>query len=165
LDRIAAGRGKDGERLARLPEGPVLLVEDDVSDYRLIQRAFAKIKLGVPMIRLSHGDDAVSYLAGDAPYENRSLHPLPSLILLDIKLPRRSGFEVLDWIRTQRSALRRIPIIMLTSSNHQVDVNKAYDLGVNSYLVKPSNNSELEELMSTFQAYWLELNEGPNLWG
>lgn len=165
MDRIAAGRGKDGERLARLPEGPVLLVEDDISDYRLIQRAFAKIKGGVPMIRLSHGDDAVAYLAGDAPYENRSLHPLPSVILLDIKLPRRSGFEVLEWIRTQESALKRLPIIMLTSSTHQVDVKKAYDLGVNSYLVKPSNSSELEELMSTFQTYWLELNEGPNLWG
>jgi CheY-like chemotaxis protein len=148
-----------------MPEGPVLLVEDDVSDFRLIQRTFAKIKSGVPMIRLTHGDDAVAYLAGDPPYENRTLHPLPSVILLDIKLPRRSGFEVLEWIRTQESELKRVPIIMLTSSNHQVDVNKAYDLGVNSYLVKPSNNSELEELMSTFQTYWIELNEGPKLWG
>jgi CheY-like chemotaxis protein len=165
LDRIAAGRRREGERLARTPEGPVLLVEDDVSDFRLIQRAFAKVKIGVPMIRLTHGDDAVAYLAGDAPYENRSLHPLPSVILLDIKLPRRSGFEVLEWIRMQDSALKRVPIIMLTSSSHQLDVNKAYDLGVNSYLVKPSNSSELEELMSTFQTYWIELNEGPNLWG
>jgi CheY-like chemotaxis protein len=144
-------------------DGPVLLVEDDVSDFRLIQRAFAKIKAGVPMIRLTQGDEAVSYLAGDAPYENRSLHPIPSVILLDIKLPRRSGFEVLEWIRTQESALKRLPIIMLTSSNHEVDVNKAYELGVNSYLVKPSNNSELEQLVSKFQNYWLKLNEGPHL--
>jgi CheY-like chemotaxis protein len=144
-------------------DGPVLLVEDDVSDFRLIQRAFAKIKTGVPMIRLTQGDEAVSYLAGDAPYENRSLHPIPSVILLDIKLPRRSGFEVLEWIRTQESALKRLPIIMLTSSNHEVDVNKAYELGVNSYLVKPSNSSELEQLVSKFQNYWLKLNEGPHL--
>lgn len=146
-------------------DGPVLLVEDDVSDFRLIQRAFAKIKPFVPMLRLTHGDDAVSYLAGDAPYENRSLHPVPSVLLLDIKLPRRSGFEVLEWIRAQGSDLRRLPIIMLTSSGHQADVNKAYELGVNSYLVKPSNNSELEQLVSTFRTYWLELNEGPNLCG
>lgn len=145
-----------------MPDGPVLLVEDDVSDFRLIQRAFAKIKPSVPMIRLTHGDEAVAYLAGDAPYENRSLHPSPCVLLLDIKLPRRSGFEVLEWIRTQRSALKRLPIIMLTSSSHQVDVNKAYELGVNSYLVKPSNNSELEQLLATFQAYWLELNEAPH---
>ena len=72
---------------------------------------------------------------------------------------------MLEWIRMQDSALKRVPIIMLTSSSHQLDVNKAYDLGVNSYLVKPSNSSELEELMSTFQTYWIELNEGPNLWG
>lgn len=141
--------------------GPVLLVEDDTSDFRLIQRAFAKIRPSVPMIRLSHGDDAVAYLAGDAPYENRSVHPFPCVILLDIKLPRRSGFEVLEWIRSHESTLKRVPIIMLTSSNHHVDVDKAYDLGVNSYLVKPSNNSELEQLVSTFRAYWVELNQGP----
>jgi len=63
----------------------------------------------------------------------------------------------------QDSALKRIPIIMLTSSSHQVDVNKAYELGVNSYLVKPSNNSELEQLVSAFRTYWMELNEGPKL--
>lgn len=143
--------------------GPVLLVEDDTSDFRLIQRAFAKIRPNVPMIRLSHGDDAVAYLAGDAPYENRSVHPFPCVILLDIKLPRRSGFEVLEWIRSQDSTLKRVPIIMLTSSSHHVDVNKAYDLGVNSYLVKPSNNSELEQLVSTFRAYWVELNQGPTV--
>jgi CheY-like chemotaxis protein len=143
--------------------GPVLLVEDDISDFRLIQRAFAKIRPNVPMIRLSHGDEAVAYLAGDAPYENRSLHPFPCVILLDIKLPRRSGFEVLEWIRSQDSTLKRVPIIMLTSSNHHVDVNKAYELGVNSYLVKPSNNSELEQLVSTFREYWVELNQGPTV--
>ena len=146
-----------------MSEGPVLLVEDDVSDFRLIQRAFAKIKPSIPMLRLTHGDEAVAYLAGDAPYENRSLHPIPCVLLLDMKLPRRSGFEVLEWIRMQDSALKRIPIIMLTSSSHQVDVNKAYELGVNSYLVKPSNNSELEQLVSAFRTYWMELNEGPKL--
>jgi len=146
-----------------MTNGPVLLVEDDVSDFRLIQRAFAKIRPTVPMIRLSHGDEAVAYLAGDAPYENRSLHPFPCVILLDIKLPRRSGFEVLEWIRSQESTLKRVPVIMLTSSNHHVDVNKAYELGVNSYLVKPSNNSELEQLVSTFREYWVELNQGPTV--
>jgi CheY-like chemotaxis protein len=146
-----------------MSEGPVLLIEDDVSDYRLVQRAFAKMKPSMPMIRLTHGDEAVAYLAGEAPYENRALHPFPSVILLDIKLPRRSGFEVLEWVRMQESRLKRLPIIMLTSSRHQVDVNRAYDLGVNSYLVKPSNNSELERLASTFHAYWMEVNANPDL--
>ena len=146
-----------------MSEGPVLLVEDDVSDFRLIQRAFAKMKPSIQMFRLTHGDEAVAYLAGDAPYENRSLHPIPCVVLLAIKLPRRSGLEVLEWIRTQESELKRLPIIMLTSSKHQLDVNKAYDLGVNSYLVKPSNNSELEQLVSAFRNYWIDLNEGPTL--
>jgi CheY-like chemotaxis protein len=115
------------------------------------------------MIRLTHGDEAVAYLAGEAPYENRALHPFPSVILLDIKLPRRSGFEVLEWVRMQESRLKRLPIVMLTSSRHRVDVNRAYDLGVNSYLVKPSNNSELERLASTFHAYWMEVNANPDL--
>jgi DNA-binding response OmpR family regulator len=148
-----------------MSNGPVLLVEDDVSDYRLIQRAFAKIRPFVRMFRLSHGDEAVDYLAGDGPYENRSVHPVPCVILLDIKLPRRSGFEVLEWIRAQKSDLKRLPIIMLTSSGHQADVNKAYELGVNSYLVKPSNNSELEQLVSAFRNSRLELNAGPNVCG
>lgn len=146
-----------------MADGPVLLIEDDASDFRLVQRAFAKLKPSVPMIRLTHGDEAVAYLAGESPYENRALHPIPSVILLDIKLPRRSGFEVLEWIRTQESRLKRVPIVMLTSSRHQVDVNRAYDLGVNSYLVKPSNTSELEQLASTFHAYWLEANANPDL--
>ena len=149
--------------MTRMSEGPVLLIEDDVSDFRLVQRAFTKIMPNVPMVRLAHGDEAVAYLAGEAPYEDRALHPIPSVVLLDIKLPRRSGFEVLEWVRTQESHLKRLPIIMLTSSRHQVDVNRAYDLGVNSYLVKPSNNSELEQLASTFHAYWLEMNASPDL--
>jgi len=86
--------------LTRMSEGPVLLIEDDVSDFRLVQRAFTKIMPNVPMVRLAHGDEAVAYLAGEAPYEDRALHPIPSVVLLDIKLPRRSGFEVLEWVRT-----------------------------------------------------------------
>src|ERR1041385_3633206 len=132
--------------------GPVLLVEDDVSDFRLIQRAFAKIKPFVLMLRLPHRDDAGAYLAGEAPYENRSLHPVPCVLLLDIKLPRRSGFEVLEWIRAPETELKRLPILLLTSSGHQADVNKAYELGVTSYLVKHRNTTELEQLSATFRS-------------
>jgi CheY-like chemotaxis protein len=148
-----------------MPEEPILLVEDDPSDFRLIQRAFERANLAIPMIRLTHGDDAVAYLAGDAPYENRGAYPVPAIILLDIKLPRRSGFEVLEWIRKRPSALRRIPVVMLTSSRHSADINRAYDLGANSYLVKPSSTADLEELASNFKSYWLRLNEAPDLHG
>ena len=148
-----------------MAEGPILLVEDDPSDFRLIQRAFSKLPIELKVIRLSNGDEAVAYLAGDAPYDNRGSHPMPSMVLLDIKLPRRSGFEVLEWLRRQRSALKRLPVVMLTSSRHSVDINRAYDLGANSYLAKPDSASALENLASRFQEYWLTLNEPPDLHG
>ena len=143
----------------------VLLVEDDPADVRLIQRAFSKLQTKVTMTRLTNGDDAVDYLSGEGPYENRAAYPLPSIVLLDIKLPRRSGFEVLDWLRKQKTPLRRLPVVMLTSSKHSADVNRAYDLGANSYLAKPETPMGLNDLASHFQTYWLDLNEEPELHG
>ena len=148
-----------------MAKGPVLLVEDDPSDARLIQRAFGKLDATLAMIRLTNGDDVVSYLSGEAPYENRTTYPLPSIVLLDIKLPRRSGFEVLQWLRRQPTALNRLPVVMLTSSRHSVDINRAYDLGANSYLSKPETAFQLEELAMRFQSYWLGINESPDLLG
>lgn len=144
---------------------PVLLIEDDPSDVRLIQRAFNRLSESIDMFRLRDGDEAVAYLSGVAPYENRAAHPMPSVILLDIKLPRRSGFEVLEWLRAHPSALSRLPVVVLTSSNHSVDINRAYDLGANSYLVKPGTNAQLDQLASEFRTYWLKLNEYPTLHG
>lgn len=148
-----------------MAKGPVLLVEDDPSDARLIQRAFSKLDARVAMIRLTNGDDVVSYLSGEAPYENRTTYPLPCIVLLDIKLPRRSGFEVLQWLRRQPTAVNRLPVVMLTSSRHSVDINRAYDLGANSYLSKPEAASQLEQLATRFQSYWLGINESPDLLG
>ncbi len=140
----------------------ILLVEDDPADSRLIQRALGKAELTEPVLRLTNGEDAIAYLRGDAPYDNRRLYPLPSMILLDIKLPKRNGFEVLEWVRKQLTDLKRIPVIMLTSSKHAVDVNRAYDLGVNSYLVKPDNSEQLRSLARLLKDYWLVVNEPPS---
>ncbi len=148
-----------------MTKGPVLLVEDDPSDARLIQRAFGKVDATIAMIRLTNGDDVVSYLSGESPYDNRTTYPLPSIVLLDIKLPKRSGFEVLQWLRRQPTAVNRLPVVMLTSSRHSVDINRAYDLGANSYLAKPETASQLEQLATQFQSYWLKVNESPDLHG
>lgn len=148
-----------------MSEAPVLLVEDDPSDARLIQRAFDKLPAKIPVIRLTNGDEAVSYLAGDAPFDNRAAYPLPKVLLLDIKLPRRSGFEVLQWIRKQRSGLHRMLVVVLTSSSHSVDIERAYDLGANSYLTKPENSTDLLQLCSEVTSYWLSLNQPPDLAG
>lgn len=146
-----------------MSNGSVLLVEDDPSDFRLIQRAFHKLAERFEMFRLTNGDDVIAYLAGEGPYENRAAHPIPSMLLLDLKLPRRSGFEVLEWVRQQASALSRLPVVVLTSSRHSTDINRAYDLGANSYLVKPETSGQLEELATQFRSYWLSLNEFPSL--
>jgi CheY-like chemotaxis protein len=140
-----------------------LLVEDDPTDFRLIQRAFGKLNNGFRMFRLTNGDEVVSYLSGDGPYENRAAHPIPAVVLLDLKIPRRSGFEVLEWLRGQPSGLNRLPVIVLTSSRHSTDINRAYDLGANSYLVKPDTGAQLDELVEQFRTYWLGLNEFPTL--
>src|SRR5258708_436525 len=140
----------------------VLLVEDEASDAALIARAFEKAALNSRMVRLSDGDQAVSYLRGDPPYDERLAYPLPSVILLDIKLPRRSGFEVIEWIRKQQRPLNRVMIVMLTSSRIKADVNHAYELGANSYLTKPDNSQRLMELAVQFKEYWFRWNEMPD---
>ena len=141
----------------------ILMVEDDPADMRLIQRAFAKAEITANVIRLTNGDDAVAYLDGQPPYDNRAAYPLPNLLLLDIKLPRRNGFEVLQWLRGRKDGLKRMPTIILTSSRHAVDINRAYDLGVNSYLVKPENTEGLVRVANAIKTYWLTLNEEPTL--
>jgi CheY-like chemotaxis protein len=141
----------------------VLLVEDDPADARLVQRAFDKVNSGAKVLRLKDGDEAVAYLAGEPPFDNRTVHPLPHVLLLDIKLPRRSGLEVLEWLRSRPAPLCRMPVVMLTSSRHSVDVNRAYDLGANSYLAKPDTADGLAQMASAFKMYWLMLNESPSV--
>jgi CheY-like chemotaxis protein len=137
---------------------PVILhVEDDPNDVLLIGLAFRKSDGGAVVQVVNDGEQAVQYLAGQGAYSNRQTFPLPTIVLLDLKLPRRSGLEVLSWVRRQDD-LRRLPIIMLTSSNQQGDIKKAYDLGINSFLVKPSALEELTDLVRKICGYWLELN-------
>ncbi len=141
---------------------PILLVEDSPDDALLIQRAFRKANLANPVELVRDGEDAVTYLSGAAPYEDRERFPLPVFMLLDLKLPRRSGLEVLAWVREQ-PALRRLPVVVLTSSRESVDVNRAYDLGVNSYLTKPVGFEALIEMVKNVNLYWLVLNENTEL--
>lgn len=140
----------------------ILLIEDSPDDALLIQRAFRK--LGVPStVRiLGDGDKALAYLAGEGGYADRLQHPLPDIMLLDLKLPRRSGFEVLEWLRSQ-PGLRRLPVIVLTGSREGMDVDRAADLGANSYLVKPVGFEALLVVVESLRHYWLHLNEQPSL--
>ena len=138
----------------------ILHVEDDPNDVVLVGLAFRKAGLGVNLQVVNDGEQAVQYLSGKGPYGDRHAFPIPALVLLDVKLPRRSGLEVLSWVRGCEE-LRRLPVVMLTSSNQAGDVNRAYDLMANSYLVKPSALEELVELVKKITGYWLELNVKP----
>jgi len=138
----------------------ILLVEDETDDVLLIERAFRKAGIANALQVVRDGEQAVNYLAGRAPFADRAQYPLPVLILLDLKLPRLSGHEVLRWLR-QQPGLRRIPVVVLTSSRETPDVDRAYDEGANSYLVKPVSFDALLEMVKHLDMYWLLLNEKP----
>ncbi|MEG4353304.1 response regulator [Microcoleus sp. LAD1_D5] len=139
----------------------ILLVEDNPVDILLMQRAFRNETFANTSLQIVRdGDAAVFYLNGDGEYSDRDRYPLPAIILLDLKLPRRSGHEVLVWLR-QQPQLKRLPVVMLTSSSQRLDVKRAYDLGVNSYLVKPVGFASLLEMMQSFSEYWLNYTELP----
>ena len=147
-----------------LDDPTILIVEDNSTDVMLIRRAFDKAKFANPVQVVGDGDAAVEYLSGEGAYAERAKFPLPILILLDLKLPRRSGLEVLEWLRTQ-DKLKRIQVVILTSSRQDRDVNAAYDIGVNSYLVKPVEFDGLLQMLKNVNLYWLMLNERPRFNG
>jgi len=136
----------------------ILLVEDDPNDVLLVKRAFKKAEIGNPIQVVEDGDQALDYLAGNGKYADREAYPHPVLLLLDLKLPRSSGFDVLGWIR-KHPGLSRLPVVVLTSSKEISDIKRAYDLGANSYLVKPVNFDSLLEMVRALNLYWLILNE------
>ncbi|RMF64662.1 MAG: response regulator [Calditrichaeota bacterium] len=138
----------------------ILLVEDNANDVILIRRALQEAKVLNPLQVVKDGEQAIAYLKGEGKYADRAKYPLPVLLLLDLKLPRVSGFDVLEWLRKQKK-LARIPVVVLTSSNQSQDVNRAYDLGANSYLVKPVEFDDLVKLLKTLGLYWIILNEKP----
>jgi CheY-like chemotaxis protein len=143
-------------------QSEILLIEDDSNDVFLIRRAFGRADLKSPLRVLEDGEVAIAHLGALLAEENRDLHPLPLLILLDLKLPRCSGLEVLEWLK-QQQPIRRIPVVVLTSSRESVDVDRAYDLGANSYLVKPVTFDALSNMIRTIDAYWLKCNQSPSI--
>jgi CheY-like chemotaxis protein len=142
------------------PDSTILLVEDDPDDVLLLRRAFRKASIANSLQVLGDGDAAVHYLNGEGAYANRERYPLPVLMLLDLKLPRRSGHEVLEWLQ-QQPRLKRLPVVVLTSSQENLDIERAYDLGANSYLVKPVGFDALIEMVKNLNIYWMLLNEQP----
>ncbi|MGC2745721.1 MAG: succinylglutamate desuccinylase/aspartoacylase family protein [Candidatus Angelobacter sp.] len=120
------------------------------------------LAFGLDHIWVKNGQEALGYLSGLGQYDDRIRYPLPALILLDLDLPEMTGFELPQWKRTQ-PYIRRIPVVVLTIDSATSAVNAAYDLGANSYLVKPGNPEEILRVVKSIQEYWLGLNEAPKL--
>jgi CheY-like chemotaxis protein len=136
----------------------VLLVEDDADDVLLTQIAFEKARLANPLMVVRDGEEAIAYLRGEEVYADREKYPLPILLLLDLKMPKINGFQVLEWLQLQPS-LSRIPVAVMTSSDSDPDVNLAYQLGASSYLVKPPDAEALLALVQRLHAYWLIVDD------
>lgn len=139
----------------------ILLVEDNGDDVALVRRAFRRAGITTRLEVVGDGDAAVDYLQGSGPWSDRQAWPLPRLLLLDLKLPRRSGLEVLQWVRGQ-PALRALVVVVLTSSRENTDLRRAYAAGANSYLVKPVDFDDLLRMVQTLELYWMGLNEVPS---
>ena len=135
----------------------VLLVEDNPDDVDLITHAFRKAQVPNPLAVVRDGESALEYLASRSPLKDQEQPPLPAVVLLDLKLPRTSGFAVLEWIRAN-PLLRHLPVVVLSSSSQDEDIRRAYDLRANSYLVKPVRRDALIGMMQTVSRYWADLN-------
>ncbi|KAA2235995.1 response regulator [Salinarimonas soli] len=137
----------------------VLIVEDNADDRELLSRAFRKAKVAAEIRFAEDGDQALTALKGLAEEARPSF---PAVVLLDLKLPRSSGFEVLDWLK-RHPTLKRVPVVILTSSQEDTDLGRAYDLGANSYLVKPAKPEALLAMVERIEAYWLKMNQAASL--
>ena len=144
-----------------MSEHSVILLAEDEEDYvLLIQRAFSQANIPNPLHVVWNGQEAIAYLKGEGKYSNRDEYPLPDLLLLDLKMPRVNGFEVLQWIRSQ-PGLAPLRVLVLTCSDQIRDVNEAYKLGANSFLVKPLDFQDFAQLSRLIQEFWLKASKTP----
>ena len=132
----------------------ILLVEDDSDDAFFLRLAFLRAGLPNPIVDVRNGQQAVNYLSGSALYADRSLYPLPRLVVVDLKLPLMDGFELLAWLQS-RPDLKGLPVIVISSSDLPSDRDKAIQLGAKDYLVKPHNPDELVSMVQTLPAKWM----------
>jgi len=140
----------------------ILLAEDDVNDALLVERALSRADIQNPVMVVRDGQEAIDYLKGKGPFADRKNFPLPTLALLDIKMPKKNGLEVLEWVRHNGGGLKLLPVIIMSSSSIQEDIDRAYQLGVNAYLVKPTAFDELVETLKTTTDFWKDFVAHPS---
>jgi CheY-like chemotaxis protein len=138
----------------------VLVAEDDTDDAFFLHRAFQKAGVSTTLKFVQDGQEAIDYLSGEGEFTDRVAYPLPDLLLVDLKMPRINGFQVLEWVR-QQPGLKLLPVIIFSSSNEGKDIDHAYDLGANAYLLKPHCAEDLIAVAHKIKTYWLEANQIP----
>jgi len=141
----------------------VILIADDNDDHvALLLRAFRKGPVLNPIIVVRDGDEAIKYLRGVDRFQNRDEYPLPSLLLLDLRMPNVDGFEVLEWIR-HHPFFKALRVVVLTTSEDMHDITRAYQLGANSFLVKPTDLSGFTTIADVLQGHWLWMSKAPEV--
>ncbi|OGU07369.1 MAG: histidine kinase [Geobacteraceae bacterium GWC2_58_44] len=141
----------------------VLVVDNNEDEAHFTRLALQRVGVISPVQTVSDAEEALSYLTGQGSHADPESRPPPVLLLLDLQLPGISGLELLAWLRRQ-PVLKRLPVIVLTSAGEPGQMNRAYELGCNSYLVKPSSFNALLVMMQSLVQYWLSLNENPEVW-
>ena len=133
---------------------PVLVAEDDENDVLILRMAFEQAGVARSLVAVRDGQEAVDYLCATPPYSDRSAHPLPALLILDLKMPRMSGFDVLAWLAS-RPDFKNLPAIVLSSSACDQDIARARQLGARDYLVKPHLISDWVKVVHAIDKLWL----------
>jgi CheY-like chemotaxis protein len=157
---LVAQRGVCMER-ANGREPVILLVDDSESDIELLRQAFAKAGMHRPLQVVRDGVDAMSYLLGRGEFADRDAYPMPSVLMVDVNMPRLNGLELLTWLRTQPE-FSHLMVIVLTGDARIEAINHAYHLGANSYLIKPTLHEQLQDLIQCFFRYWMVHNHLPS---
>ena len=137
----------------------VLIAEDDFDDAYLFERAAKLAAVHVRLQFVVNGEEVTKYLMGQGRFADRERFPVPDLVILDYKMPLRNGLETLQWIRTQApSSMQKLPVIFLSSSREDQDVDAAYEFGANGYLVKPVDNATLQKMITCVCEFWCHYN-------
>jgi CheY-like chemotaxis protein len=141
--------------------GTILLIEDDANEVLLIKKALAELEVCNPVQTVYVAADAIRYLSGDGVYENRASFPLPFLVLLDLNMPDEGGFAVLRWLHERPGLRKKFNLIVLSAASPEPEIQLAYELGAQSFLLKPLEYRQLVGCFRRIKEYWIDLNVMP----
>ena len=140
----------------------ILIADDSDDDVLFLMRSFQRSGLVNPLFVVNDGTEVKAYLEGEGKFSNRDEYPLPTLLILDLKMPNLDGFETLRWIR-QHPQFRAMRVVVLTNSGRLNDINKAYQLGANSFMVKPADKDQFFSISEAIKGYWMWMSEAPEI--